>query len=284
MDDEIERELRALCEDEDLFRALSDPLLWEVLSAEPPQFEATRSIELLRTRLEAEEDAAAALCASLLTGPSWRWPERVRDTPGTRTAGMVKQLLRRTSALAERRPADALQAASMALAIADLLDPQDYPLDLVMRLRAYAIRDHAYVLTFLNRGAEAMKYVEQAERILAQVAVVTYDEARLALVKASVLRMRKRYEEAIALAGQAARTFLEYGDRWRHLKARIIEAATLYDSGAVERALEVFTTVKDDPELDAPDQQRIAQQIAACLSALTRPTEAAGTAAPVGTV
>jgi tetratricopeptide (TPR) repeat protein len=284
MDDEIERELRALCgDDDDLFRALSDPLLWEVLFAEPPQFEVTRSIELLQARLEAEEDAAAVLCASLLTGPSLRWPERVRATPGTRTAGMVKQILRRADALVERRPADALQASSMALAITDVLDPQDYPLDLVMRLRANALRDHACVLTFLNRDTEAMQYVERAERTLAQISVVTYDEACLWLVKTPLLRMQKRYEEAIALAGQAARTFLEFCDRLRYLKARIIEAEVLYDSGVVEPALEIFTSVKDDPELDAPDQLRITHHIAACLSALGRDGEAVDKATSVGT-
>lgn len=280
MDPKTENDdVRALCDDDDLLRVLRDPLVWEA-----PEFEATRAVASLFATVEAENDAAAALCASTLTGPSSGWAERLRNTQGTRTAAMVQHLLERVPALVTRRPVDALELTSIAMATADMLDPRDYWPDHVMEMRAHALRDHASVLIFLRRDTEAMKYVEQAELIFAQLPCASFETARLWLVKASVLRAQERYEEAIALSREAAATFLEYEDRPRYVHARISEAALLYDSGALERALELWLSIKDDPALEIAARPRVARHIATCRFRLGRRAEAAGTTAPVGTV
>lgn len=64
-------------------------------------------------------------------------------------------------------------------------------------------------MSFLGRYADALGVAEQAERTFAQVPDADLDGARLALVKASALRMQNRGEEAIALTREAALTFLE---------------------------------------------------------------------------
>lgn len=255
--------------DERLLRVLRDPLLWD-----PPELVSREEVETIFAAVEKEDADADALCRRLLTGSALQWADRVRDTPGTRTVGMVRQLLKRMPAMVERRPADALQLTSLAIAIAEAINPQSYWPDHVLLARGQALRDHAYVLSFLGRYADSLKVAEQAERTFAQVPDADVDVARLALVKASALRMQNRGEEAIALARQAAQTFLDYEDRSRYVNARITEAAMLYYSGAVERALEVWTSVKDDPGLDALGELRITHNIAACLSDLGRHAEA----------
>lgn len=70
----------------------------------------------------------------------------------------------------------------------------------------------------------------------------------------------------------------------RYVHARLNEASLLYDSGAVERALEVWLSIKDDPALEIAAGLRVAQHIASCLFRLGRRAEAAGPAASVGTV
>jgi tetratricopeptide (TPR) repeat protein len=257
-------------EDDGLLRVLRDPLLW----AEPPAFRSLDGIDSILEMIDAEDAEAAALCGTLLSGPSARWPERFRTTPGTRTAAMVRQLLERMSALIECRPADALQATSIAMEIADVLQSRHEWPDESIIVRAQALRDHAYVLSFLGRYTDALQYVAEAERTFAQVPGEDVDLARLALVKASALRMQNRSEEAIVLTRQAAATFLEFEDRPRYVNARIAEAAMLYDAGAVQRAMELWGGLKGDPGLDEIGELRIAHNIAVCLCDFGRQAEA----------
>lgn len=258
--------------DEDLLRVLRDPRLW----MEPPDFPGLREfVAQTFAEVDAEHAAAAALCASVLTGPSSRWPERMRTTPGTKTIYMVLQLLRRMPALIERRPADALQVTSLAVAIAEALDPREHRRpDHVVMARGQALRDHAYVLSFLGRHREALRYAEEAERAFSQVPGEDFDLARLALVKALALRLQDRSEEAIVLARQAAGTFRSLGEDARYVNARIIEAVMLYDGGAVERALEVWTGLRDVPGVDELAALRVAHNIGVCLCDLGRHEEA----------
>ncbi len=152
-------------EDAWLLRALRDPLLWE-----PPALVSKQEIAAIFAAVDQEDAAADALCRSLLTGPPAQWRERVRSTPGTRTVGMVRQLLKRMPQLLECRPADAFQVTSLAVAIADVLSPQDYWPDHVLLAHGQALRDHAYVLSCLGWDAGALETMARAERMFAQVA------------------------------------------------------------------------------------------------------------------
>jgi tetratricopeptide (TPR) repeat protein len=184
------------------------------------------------------------------------------------------QLLDRMPALLERRPADALQLTALAVGIAESLNPRCSWEEGAILARGQALREHAYVLSFLGRDREALQYVERAAREFAQVPADGFELARLALVKASALRLQGRTEEAIALARQAAETFREIDEPVRAVDARITEAAILYDAGAVERALEVWSALRGDPSLTELSALRIAHNIAVCLCDLGRHPEA----------
>lgn len=255
-----------------LLRALRDPLLWEAPS--PAASRAWDEIEPMFNALQAEDSAAAALCEQLLAGPPASWPDRLRRTPGAYTLGMARQLLQRRPAAAESRPAGALQMTSMAIEIAERLDPRKYWPDHLTHVRAQALRDHASVLSFMGRYAAALEYVERAARLFEHVPAAELDLAQLALVKASALRMQNRSDEAVALAHAAGETFLRFWDRLRYVNARITEAALLYDGGAVERALEVWSSLPGDPGIDPIGELRVTHNIALCLCDLGRREEA----------
>lgn len=257
-------------QDERLLRALSDPLLWE----DAPALRGWSAIEATIERIEAEDEAAKILCDDLLTGPSAWWPQRVRRTPGAYTLGVVRELLRRMPALVESRPPDGLQATSLAIAIAERLDPEAYWPDHVVLTRARAWREHASVLSFLGRYGDALAAVEKSSRLFEHAPAPRFDLARLAVVKASALGMQNRSEEAVQLARDAGETFLALGDRGRYVNARITEAAMLYDGGALEAALEVWSALTGDPGLDAIGAVRVAHNIALTLSDLGRQAEA----------
>lgn len=255
-----------------MMETLREEEVWEkapVATSLPRQFLV--NVTEFAERARAEEEHASRLCDEILTGPPSWWPQRLRQAQNAFTAGMVKQLLERMRATLESSPANALQVTAMAISVANTLDVSDYPCDYVIKLRAQAARDHAYVLSFMGRYPEALDFVERSKRLFDQVPLPEYDLARLSLVKASILQYIDRTSEAAALAREAGDTFLRFGDRPRYVNARITEGSIIYNSGVVEQALEIWKSVEHDPALDDVSAVRIAHNIALCLSELRQP-------------
>ncbi|HEX6087866.1 MAG TPA: hypothetical protein VF266_25260 [Thermoanaerobaculia bacterium] len=251
---------------------LREPRMW---AAAPVRVsEAARDAAAFAERAAAEEEEASRLCAEVLTGPAAWWPQRLRNTDGAATAGMVRQLLLRMRSLVERSPKDALQVTGMAHALAEELEPDAYPPHSVESLRAQALRDHAYVLAFLSRYAEAQEYADHAERLFALVPASDCERARLALVRAAILRGTRRPLEAVRYARDAAETFLAFGERSRYAIARMVEGDALYNSGAVDRALETWSALVDDPWVDRLGAVRLAHNVALCHVDLGMPERA----------
>lgn len=256
-----------------LIETLGDKDVWEKAPPVAPR-QFVVNVTAFAERARAEEQGAAVLCDEILTGPSTWWPQRLRKTQGTRNAGMVKQLLDRMRSLLESSPANALQVTAMAIDIANALDVCDYPCDYVVKLRAQAARDHAYVLSFMGRFPEALDFVERAKRLFDQVPLPEYDLARLALVKSSILQYVDRASEAATLAREAGDTFLRFGDRVRYVNARITEGSVIYNAGNLERALAIYQSVENDPGLDDSGSVRVAHNIALCLLDMKEPARA----------
>ena len=263
-------------EQRQIIKALADQEVWEqasVPSPSPRQFIVNVAAFAERARLE--DERAAVLCEEILSGPPAWWKQRLRKTEGAMTGGMVKQLLERMRDMIGTSPANALHVTALAIEVANTLDVAEYPCDYVIKLRAQALRDHAYVLSFMGRYPEALDYVERSKRLFDQVPLPEYDLARLALVKAHILQYIDRAEEAAELAREAGDTFLRFGDRARYVNARITEGSVVYFSGAIERALEIWKSVENDSALDDVSAVRIKNNIALCLSELQQPARAA---------
>jgi tetratricopeptide (TPR) repeat protein len=266
---------REVGEQRAMMATLANGEVWEpapVTSPSPRQFIVNVAAFAERARLE--DERAAILCEEILSGPPTWWKQRLRKSEGAITAGMVKQLLDRMRTLVETNPANALQVTALAIEVANTLDVSEYPCDYVIKLRAQALRDHAYVLSFMGRFPEALDFVERAKRLFDQVPLPEYDLARLALVKAAILQNIDRADEAAILAHEAGDTFLRFGDRVRYVNARITEGSVVYCGGAIERALEIWKSVEHDPALDEVGAVRVAHNIALCLSELRQPAEA----------
>lgn len=255
--------------DDDLLRALRDPAFWAT-----PVFLSAEEMNEIREAVETEDERGAGLCDALMVGPASAWLERFSRDAGARRPGVVRQLLVRAPALVERRPADAVQAASVAVAVAEALDPQAWPYHDIVALRGQALREHAYALSFVGRFKDALVCVERAERTFASANAATFDLARLALVKAIVVRLLGRGAEAIRLTREAAEIFLDLGQRKRYVNARMTEGAMLYDAGALEEALAVFEKIRGNPALDEVGDVRVQHNIATCLCDLGRQAEA----------
>jgi len=221
-----------------------------------------------------ETESAEARLDDVLTGPPAWWPQRLRKTHGAYTVGVVRALLQRMPAAATRRPEEALQLTAMAITVAEAIDPDDYPRGMVARARAQALRDHAAVLQFMHRFADALDYVERAERAFEHVPFADYERARAALVKAGALRMQNRENEAIALTRDAARAFLHFDDRGRYLTAKIIESALLHDSARFEEALAVSRSIEREASFHPTLRASVTHNIGVCLCELGRRSDA----------
>jgi tetratricopeptide (TPR) repeat protein len=203
-----------------------------------------------KERLDAEDAGASARLKHLLNGPSAWWRNAMRKEPGVRTAGMVRQLLGRMRELLERVPADALIATTLATEIAEGLSVAQYPSDFVVGLRGQALRDHAFVLSFMGRYPDARVAADRAERLFKQTPVPDYELARLDLVRANILRGIERYEESIQLADRAADTFARFGDRQASVNARMYQAANLFQQRQYAQALAIWKVIENDVDGD----------------------------------
>jgi len=247
-------------------RAVVDALrtaeVWDEEVPAPRQF--VLDVVAFAARAKQEEEHARALCDEILSGPSSWWPQRLRKADRAYTAGMVKELLERMRQMLESSPAAALQVTALAIDVSHALDVAEYPCDYVVKLRAQAFRDHAYVLSFMGRFPEALDFAERAKRLFEQVPLPEYDLARLALVRASIYRSTDRVAEAIQLARGAAETFRRYGDMTRWANARITEAAMIYESGAIEDALAIWKSLENAPEIGDDGRIMLIHNIGVC--------------------
>ena len=261
-------------EQRQLMKILGENEVWEPAGGTAPR-QFVLNVGAFAERARREDREAVEIVDDVLTGPPAWWPQRLRKAQGAYTAGVVKQLLERMFQTAESSPANALQMTSMALSIANALDLSEYPCDYVIKLRAQSLREHAQVLSLMGRYPEALDCIDRAKRLFDQVPLPEYDLARVAIVKSAILQYIDRTSEAAALAREAGDAFLRFGDRVRYVNARITEGAVLFNSGAVERALETWQSVEKDPGLNETSAVRLAHNIALCLVDLGRPAAAA---------
>jgi len=255
----------------EMIASLGDPVVWaddESDGSLPP------GIVSFAAQSRAEEEAAPAVCDAILTGPSSWWAQRFRSVDGAHTAGVVRELLERWRSMVESNPANALQVTALALEIANALDLTAYPCDYVIKLRAQACRDHAFVLSFLGRNPEALEFAGRSARLFEQVPLPEYDLARVDAVKAAILRLMDRADEAVALIRRAADTFLRFGDAARHVNARITEGAILYQRREIREAQAVWSALEHDEALGSVESVRLAHNIALCCTELGEPEKA----------
>lgn len=257
----------------DVVEALRSDEVWQDTAPAPRQFVV--DVMEFADRARAEDLRADAITTDVLSGPASWWPQRLRKHEDYRTAGMVRRLLERMRELLGSSPANALQVTSMAIDIANALSVSEYPCDYVVKLRAQAYRDHAYVLSFMGRYPEALEIADRAKRLFDQVPLPEYDLARLAQVRASILSCIDRVGEAIELAREAAETFRRFGDRSRYANARVIEGAMVFESGAYKEALQIWTDVENDPALDSMTRLGMIHNVAVCYSELGQLDKAA---------
>jgi tetratricopeptide (TPR) repeat protein len=216
-----------------------------------------------------DEDAVApALCDEILERPMpWRL-QHARRVAGTRTAGIVKELLLRWRTTLEREPSTTLQMTELAIELASTLDPDFYPPVNITILLGRALRSHGYVLAFLSRYREGLVFADRAKELLEQTPGMEYELARVTMVRAAAIQWVGEAGDAARLLREAGCTFLAYGDRTWYVNARMTEGVALHSAGAIESALEIWRSLEGAPELTELEAVRLTHNIALALSDL----------------
>jgi tetratricopeptide (TPR) repeat protein len=260
-----------------MIATLRDPSVWNVPRVSPPPQDRISALSAFKHRLEVEDAEAAELLDRILQGPSKWWANALRKG-GVRTAGIVRQLLEREKQLIYRAPLDSLVVTQAACDIADSLSVTEYPSDYVITVRAQAMRDHAYGLSFVGRFRDATAVADRAERLLRQTPIPDYELARLDLVRTNICRHTERIDEAISFATRALQTFERFGDRRMVVTARMYAGAMQFERQQYADALEIWSAIGDDASL-AGESARVGltHNLGICYMELGRLDEAAAT-------
>lgn len=218
-------------------------------------------------RLIAEEEAAAEVCGRLLTGPSRWWTNAFMQDASYHTAGMVEILIKRSEEVYCSSPLDALVLSEIAVDIAESIPILEYPYDHVVKVRGRALREKAFLLSYLGKLPEARKVAELSDCYLQQIPVPPPETARLDLVRSNIAREQHEFDEAVAFARRAAEDFLWFGNRGGWLKARNYEAGARFGAGDYRQALDIWRSMEPYVrEMTAEDRAAHQHNMALCWS------------------
>jgi tetratricopeptide (TPR) repeat protein len=247
----------------DLAAALQDDSVWDdrELSEDPAPETAAMLRDFAATT--AAEDAAAGPIVAKLLAASDRLA-LLEQNSQWRTAGVVRRVLARVDATNFTDPKFAAELAALAAEIAESLDPRQYPLDTVMKLRATAWRERAYALCYIGSFLESLAAVERTDKLLRECTVSEYDSARAQLVRALVYGETERLEEAIALAESARDVFCRFGDIRRESAADTMRANMLMYARRFAEALAIHRKIASDARIDQASRAFALHNMAIC--------------------
>ena len=223
----------------------------------------------------AEEEEARRVCDAMLAGPPQWWGNAVR-VQGAGTAGMATVLIQRSEAALRHSPPDALSIIELAVEVAAELKAGDYPYDHVMKVRGQAMRQQAFVLSYVGRLPEAARIADMAGVMLEQIPIPLIELARLDLVRSNVARNLEKYDDAIRYARRAGETYRDFGNYRSWLQAVEYEAAAYYSAHNHKHALELWRSMEEHAALLGADLQASRlHNMGACAGALGDFDEAA---------
>ncbi|MEA2570639.1 MAG: hypothetical protein QOI24_2640 [Acidobacteriota bacterium] len=156
------------------------------------------------------------------------------------TAGVVRCLVHAAEEIRDRQLRFALHVTAAAVIIAEQLTPPAYGLDDIHTAIGQAWREHANVLRFTGDYRAALHAIDRARDAFQLTNLNTFDLARVALVRGTVLWKMERFGEALPLAEESAAGFLEFNDTERWIHAGLLKGGILFDTQRYEEAVTVF--------------------------------------------
>jgi tetratricopeptide (TPR) repeat protein len=256
----------------DLTSALRDNSVWDERQlSETPAPKTTNMLRAFAERTKAEDAAAGPIVAKLIATPSM-----IQAHPEWRTAGVVRKLLAIVDDKNFSEPKLAAEVASLAVEVAESIEPGQYPFDTIMKLRALAWRERAYALMYIGSFPESLAALDRTNECLAACTVSDYDHARAAMYRALIYRELERFAEAVSILRAARPILAAYGDRKRVAVSDSTEALVLMALGRYSEALTIHLQISADTTLDQESRTCGLNNAGQCYLELSRFTEARG--------
>lgn len=237
-------------------------LLKEAEVWEQPSFSSTprrETLDFLRNvqKTMGDEDAAAEVyIKQLLSGSRDTWAARLAEHPEWRTAGVVRKLIAATDRAINVMPPDAVEITKLAVEIAEGLGES--------RLQGNAWYEHGYSCLYTGAYNEGLNALANAEARFASAPVAEHEIARVGIIRAVLYRALDRVDEALAVTASAAVVFKQYGDRERHLAARLARGLTLFAARRFREALEIHLEIVSEARPQTPWYASALQNAATC--------------------
>lgn len=230
---------------------LRDPDTW--LPTEPMENDETiGELREFAARV-ADEDASAAELLSDFENPdadgrfsklvtSFIWTEPATK-PIYQTGGVARRLCKLANRMCERKPLYALALAEAATAISNVLEPTSYPRDTIHELRGETWKEQANALHHLGRFDDALRALQMAESEYRRLRHSGLGMVAVKYVRAAVLYEQERYDEAEALAEDAAIAAFHLGAVDYSMRARNLQGEIRFECQRFAEAAQVFATI-----------------------------------------
>ncbi len=195
------------------------------------------SLQGLQSSYEAERDQALALLPELMSQPFDRRVLLLRNSPRFQTWSLTQLLLRRSREQNFQDASSGESLALLALEALEHLDVSSYGLEPIEDLRA---RAWAYVANSRRIKAD-LRGAEQAFALafaaLAHGTRQPMERAVLLDLRASLLRVQRRFDEALRLLRRAIVIFRQLGEQHRAGRSLLSMAAVHQVAGEPEKAI-----------------------------------------------
>lgn len=220
-------------------RRIADVLKWPMSAPDygPAIRESEQILHERGRMLAGERLEAPGLFVELTRHPAGRWDFVLQSSPRFHTWGVFELLVERASETSIRNPAQAEDLGSLALRLADHLDPGRYGAELIedLRARAWAYLGNAYRIKSDLQAAEAA-FVSAYEH-LKKGTNDTLERAILQDLEASLRRDQQRFDEALGLLQRAVSTFLQSSQQHRAGRSLLKIDDVYHHMGSLEKGI-----------------------------------------------
>lgn len=197
----------------------------------------TRRLLDLQSTYAKERADAVGLVAELLRHPIERQQVVIRNHPRFHTWGVFERLLEMSNQEITRDPQFGEGLSRLALELSGHMDVSRYGLEAIedLRARAWAYIGNAHRVRFELR--EAQEAFDRAFEHLKLGTREPWERAVWLDLKASLLRVQRRFEDAMRLLNRALVLFLAVGDRHRAGRTLISMENVLQRAGQAEKGI-----------------------------------------------
>lgn len=187
--------------------------------------------------LESDRSLAPQLLAELERHPHERRLLLIRNSRRFRSWSLCESLIERTFEMGLEDPGAAIDLGQLAIAVVDLLDPEDFKVELLQDLKG---RAHAYLGNALRVSGELLEannHFGIADQCLDRGTGDQLERARNLELKANLVAENRKYAEALSLLDEAIRIYRAAKEYHRLGRTLIIKGHHLGEKGDIAGAV-----------------------------------------------